>query len=198
MKQFWNERYANNESFYGEAPNRFFKTFIDAQPVGRLLLPAEGEGRNALYAATNGWAVEAFDFSEEARNAAAEKAEVAGVMLHYELKDIEVYRPIKKYDAIALIFAHQPPSIRIPFHQKLIESLEPGGYIIMECFSKQQVKNNSGGPKDIQRLYDVTEIRNDFAALEILICEEAEVDLAEGDWHKGNASVIHFVGRKPA
>lgn len=198
MKQFWNERYSTNESFYGEAPNHFFKTFIDAQPVGHLLLPAEGEGRNAIYAAMNGWAVEAFDFSEEARNAASEKAEVAGVMLHYELKDIAEYRPLKKYDVIALIFVHQPPTVRTQFHQKLIESLEPGGYIVMECFSKQQLNNNSGGPKDIQRLYELAEIRDDFAGLEILKCEEVKINLAEGDWHKGTASVIHFVGRKPA
>lgn len=197
MKQFWNERYAVDENVYGEAPNRFLKDFIDAQPAGRLLLPAEGEGRNAIYAAMNGWAVEAFDFSEEARNAAAEKAEIAGVMLHYELKDIEAYQPLKKYDVIALIFVHLHPVIRSIFHKKLIASLQPGGYLIMECFSKAQLKNNSGGPKDIERLYTAADIHNDFAALDIIKCAEEETELAEGDLHKGKASVVHFIGRKP-
>lgn len=196
MKQFWNERYAVDENVYGEAPNRFLKDFIDAQPAGRLLLPAEGEGRNAIYAAMNGWAVEAFDFSEEARNAAAEKAEIAGVMLHYELKDIEAYQPQKKYNVIALIFVHMQPIIRSTFHQKLIASLQPGGYLIMECFSKKQLNNKSGGPKDIERLYDAGEIRNDFGKLEVIRCVEEEIELAEGDLHKGKASVIHFIGRK--
>jgi len=197
MKQFWNERYAANESFYGEAPNHFFKTFIDGQPVGRLLLPAEGEGRNAIYAAMNGWAVEAFDFSEEARNSAAERAEINGVMLHYELKAIEDYRPLRKYSVIALIFVHQPEEIRMPFHKKLVESLEPGGHLIMECFSKNQINNNSGGPKDISRLYSLDEIKHDFGGLEPIMCEEEQVELSEGDWHKGKAEVIHYIGRKP-
>lgn len=197
MKQFWNERYAVNENVYGEAPNDFFKTFIDAQPAGRLLLPAEGEGRNAIYAAMNGWAVEAFDFSEEARNAAAEKAEIAGVMLHYELKEIETYQPLKTYDVIALIFVHQPAAIRTAFHEKLIASLQPGGYLIMECFSKNQINYNSGGPKDIERLYSAVEISKDFGVLEITTCIEEEIALAEGDLHRGKASVVHFIGRKP-
>lgn len=196
MKQFWNERYAANDNFYGEAPNLFFKEFIDSRPAGRLLLPAEGEGRNAIYAARNGWAVEAFDFSEAARSSAADKAEEMGIMLQYELKAIEDYKPSKKYDVIALIFVHQPAEIRRSFHQKLVDSLEPGGYIIIECFSKQQLNNNSGGPKDLARLYDENEISSDFSGLKILECQEKEIQLSEGDFHRGKANVIHFIGRK--
>lgn len=45
---------------YGTEPNAFFKAQLDQLTPGRLLLPAEGEGRNAVYAAKKGWEVAAF------------------------------------------------------------------------------------------------------------------------------------------
>jgi hypothetical protein len=37
-------------------------------PIGSILFPAEGEGRNAVFAAKLGWAVSAFDISNEGKN----------------------------------------------------------------------------------------------------------------------------------
>ena len=54
-----------------------------------------------------------------------------------------------------------------------------------------------GGPKDISRLYSLDEIKRDFGGLEQMMCEEEQVELSEGDWHKGRAEVIHYIGRKP-
>ena len=196
MKEFWDKRYDDCESFYGDAPNHFFKHFIDQLPTGRLLLPGEGEGRNAVYAAKNGWGVEAFDFSETARSHAAEKAEIAGVLLHYELKDIVDYRATKLYDVIALVYIHLPEALRVSFHRELVKSIKPGGYIIMEAFSKQQVNNVSGGPEEVSLLYDAEEIRSDFSAFKILQCEEKEIVLQEGDEHYGQANVVHFIGQQ--
>lgn len=68
--EFWDQRYRENASVYGLEPNPFFKAFIDKHKSGRLLLPAEGEGRNAIYAAAKGWQVDAFDFSEVSRDKA--------------------------------------------------------------------------------------------------------------------------------
>ena len=66
MKEFWNERYAEPEFAYGVLPNDFFKNQLDKLKPGSILLVCEGEGRNAVYAAKNGWKVEAFDSSEQA------------------------------------------------------------------------------------------------------------------------------------
>ncbi len=196
MKDFWDKRYAGCESFYGDAPNHFFKQFIDRLPTGRLLLPGEGEGRNAVYAAKNGWGVEAFDFSATARAHAAEAAEIAGVLLHYELKDIADYKATKLYDLIALVYIHLPEPLRVAFHGELVKSLKPGGYIIMEAFSKEQVNNVSGGPEDVSLLYNAQEISRDFSALRILQCEEKEIVLQEGEEHYGHANVVHFIGQQ--
>jgi hypothetical protein len=61
----WNERYSKNEFAYGEAPNNYLKEQLEKLSAGAILFPAEGEGRNAVFAATLGWKVSAFDISIE-------------------------------------------------------------------------------------------------------------------------------------
>ena len=47
----WNDRYSANEFAYGEQPNNYLKEQLEKLPVGTILFPAEGEGRNAVFAA---------------------------------------------------------------------------------------------------------------------------------------------------
>ena len=71
MLAHWNDRYSNPEYAYGTAPNEWFKEQLTHLPgKGRILLPAEGEGRNAVFAAKQGWEVSAFDPSEAGREKA--------------------------------------------------------------------------------------------------------------------------------
>ena len=52
MIDFWNDRYEKAAYAYGKEPNVFFKSIIDTiDNKGTALFPAEGEGRNAVYAA---------------------------------------------------------------------------------------------------------------------------------------------------
>ena len=87
MKDFWNQRYAEEEYAYGTEPNAFFKAQLDQRTPGRLLLPAEGEGRNAVYAALKGWDVVAFDQSESGKTKAMKLAHQAGVAVSYLVED---------------------------------------------------------------------------------------------------------------
>ena len=64
MKEKWDDRYSIKEFAYGEQPNNYFKEQLVKIPAGTILLPAEGEGRNAVYAATNNWKVFAFEIFE--------------------------------------------------------------------------------------------------------------------------------------
>jgi hypothetical protein len=57
VKDFWNNRYDEEAYAYGLSPNIFFKEQLDLLPRGSILLPAEGEGRNAIYALNVGWEV---------------------------------------------------------------------------------------------------------------------------------------------
>lgn len=196
MKSFWDERYAAPEYVYGETPNAFFKAQLEKLSPGRLLLPCEGEGRNAVYAAQMGWEVEAFDQSEMGREKALRLAERKGVHFNYQICDwSEASYPAASFDAIALIFAHLPAAIRSTAHQQLLPYLKPGGMLILEGFNPRQLQFQTGGPKDPAMLFTEATLRQDFAELELLELYETEEELDEGPYHSGRAAVIRLVGK---
>ncbi|MBK8140955.1 MAG: class I SAM-dependent methyltransferase [Chitinophagaceae bacterium] len=196
MQQFWDQRYVENETVYGNEPNKFFKLFIDQHKPGTLLLPGEGEGRNAVYAASKGWQVDAFDFSQVAREKALDFARGERVIINYELKNIVDFKAGKQYDAVGLIFVHLPEVLRKKFHQEVYNSIKPGGFMVLEAFAKEQAQLESGGPRDATLLYDVPSLCNDFPFLHMLSCEQKEIFLDEGDYHKGKASVLRMIGQR--
>jgi SAM-dependent methyltransferase len=195
---FWDERYSAKEYVYGTEPNQFFKEQLaKVFPAGKLILPGEGEGRNAVYAASLGWQVEAFDQSPVAMQKAKKLAEKNGVNFNYSIVDLLEFKPKKNfYDCAAVIFVHLIPVHRNEFHKNIIDSLKTGGRIILELFSKNQFGKSSGGPQDPEMLYSLEEIKNDFKEIRTILIEEKNVFLYEGDKHSGEASVIRFVGEK--
>ena len=196
MKEFWDQRYSEQEFVYGKEPNSFFKTFIDREKPASILLPAEGEGRNAIYAAQRGWEVYANDYSRVARDKAIAWAQSESVSIHYELIDLSAWNPSHQTDAIAMLYVHLKPPLRREIHKNLVGSLKPGGKIILEAFSKDQIHFKSGGPMDIDMLYDVDMIELDFQELDILMLEKLITKIGAGDAHKGKGSIIRLIGQK--
>lgn len=197
-KQFWDDRYSSGNYIYGTQPNRFFKEKIDELEPGWLLLPGEGEGRNAIYAVREGWKVDAFDISEKGRKKALELAKRNHVTVNYYLSNYQDFDITDEhYDAIALIYAHLHKSKRRDIHRKLLGGLKPGGHLILEAFSKEQLDNDSGGPKDLDMLYELEEVHKDFEELHIKHSDAGEIELEEGKHHEGTANVIRLLAQKP-
>lgn len=198
----WNDRYKANEFAYGEQPNNYLKEQLEKLPAGTILFPAEGEGRNAVFAATLGWAVSAFDISAEGKKKALQLAARHHVSIDYTVGLLEELPYAEgQFDAMALIYAHFPAAIKSLYHQTLDKYLRNGGILIFEAFSKSHLayleKNETvGGPKDIDSLFSTEEIRADFANYEIIELAEQEIELHEGLYHNGTGSVIRFTGRK--
>jgi 2-polyprenyl-3-methyl-5-hydroxy-6-metoxy-1,4-benzoquinol methylase len=82
--KFWDERYSTTEFIYGSEPNSFFKSELEKLASGKILLLGEGEGRNAVYTALNGWTVDAVDFSLKAKEKALQLAEENKVHINYK------------------------------------------------------------------------------------------------------------------
>ncbi|WP_026730248.1 class I SAM-dependent methyltransferase [Flavobacterium denitrificans] len=200
--QRWDDRYKTEEFAYGTAPNNYLKEQIEKLETGTILFPAEGEGRNAVFAAKLGWEVSAFDISEEGRNKAFLLAKNNDVSIDYQVGELETLDfHNEQFDAIALIYAHFPATIKSEIHRQLDQLLRKNGIIIFEAFSKKHLeyvtKNEKvGGPKDIESLFSIEEIKADFPNYEIIELEEKEIELKEGLFHNGTGSVIRFVGRK--
>ena len=205
MKEFWNERYGQEAYVYGEEPNEFFKESLTkyTKTPGRILMPAEGEGRNAVFAAALGWDVLAFDISDAGKTKADQLARKRGVSIDYQVVSFEeMHFEPNSMDAIGLIFAHFHKSDRSEYYGKMLQALKPGGLVIMEVFSKKHLEFNSvntkaGGPKDLDLLFSAEEVQKDFSELNIRPLEEVEIDLSEGLFHDGKSAVIRFIGQKP-
>ena len=134
----WNERFSKEEYAYGEQPNNFLKEQLEKLKPGTILFAAEGEGRNAVFAARQGWTVSAFDISVEGKNKALRLAERNKVTLDYQIGELQSldFKP-GQFDALALVYAHFPPKIKSLYHRTLDEYLRKGGTVIFEAFSKK-------------------------------------------------------------
>lgn len=198
----WDDRYSNDEFAYGEEPNNYLKEQLTKLKVRSILFPAEGEGRNAVFAAKNGWKVSAFDISQEGKNKATKLAEKNRVTIDYKVGELETLDfKSEQFDAIALIYAHFPADIKSLYHKTFDNYLKKNGTIIFEAFSKKHLdyvtaNEKVGGPKDIESLFSIDEIKADFPNYEIVELVEQNIELNEGIFHNGTGSVIRFVGRK--
>jgi len=202
MKEFWNDRYNEKGWAYGDIPNAFLKSKLPLFPIGKALFPAEGEGRNAVFAATLGWQVSAFDFSMVGKEKADKLAQSKGVEINYEVsKFLEETYSAEEFDMICMTSVHFRPDIKKEMHQRLDSYLKRGGHIIMEAFSKEHLelsKKNPklGGPPSAEPMYSIEEIKCDFPNYDILELSKVMTHLEEGEYHVGESSVIRFIGKK--
>ena len=195
-KKFWEDRYSEREYVYGEQPNVFLQNELMKLEPASILLPADGEGRNAVFAAKQGWDVTAFDLSTMAKIKALSLAQKNKVDISFEVSSVLNFQSDRKFDVIALIYAHFDVDIRIKSHQHLINLLKPGGVLIFEAFSKKQLSYNSGGPKDLKMLFSIEEMKSEFSGLTIQYLEELGINQKEGKYHQGKSSVIRMVAKK--
>jgi SAM-dependent methyltransferase len=199
MQNQWDERYARQEYIYGTNPNSFLKEKLALLKPGRIIFPADGEGRNAVYAATLGWETEASDQSTEGQKKAVQLANQKGVSIHYFIQPLDQWNPEpNQYDCIALIFVHLPEALRKRVHQSAIKALKPGGTLILEAFTINQLTRNSGGPRNPELLFTADQIKADFINLSEVEIQEAQVILDEGPLHQGLADVIQLTWHKPS
>jgi SAM-dependent methyltransferase len=196
---FWDQRFAERGYAYGEEPNVFLSGQLSELDPGALLLPAEGEGRNAVWSAVRGWRVHAFDTSTVGRDKALATARRHSVEIVYELRSVaeDLSDLEDRFDAAGLVFMHLPPEIRRQAHRAVARCLRPGGRLILEAFSKEQLERGTGGPREASLLYEVADLEHDFEDLEILSLKRCDVELAEGKYHRGESSVLRLLATRP-
>lgn len=193
----WDERYAATEYVYGTAPNSFLAEHAH-RLSGPVLSLAEGEGRNAVFLAGLGLQVLGVDASAVGLRKAQALAGVRNVEIRTEVADLAHFTPAPaQYGAVVSIFAHLPGHIRGRLYPLLLDSLLPGGLVLLEAYAEEQLAYASGGPKDVDMLMSLDKITQGFAGLEPVLLQHIEREVIEGSHHTGRASVIQFIGRKP-
>lgn len=199
MKDFWNDRYRDQGFVYGETPNAFLVSHERLyRPGQRALAVADGEGRNGVWLATRGLQVLSVDHSEVGLEKARALAERHGVTLETLCVDLAEWDwPEEAFDHVVAIFAHFPPHVRQSIHRAMLRSLKPGGLLLLEAFSPEQIDFQSGGPRDPDMLYSAVMLREDFVDGDIEEIADTVATLDEGPFHQGPAAVIRALVRRP-
>ena len=197
-RDFWDQRYAEQGHAYGLNPNAFLVSQRTRfQPDQSVLVIGEGEGRNGVWLAEQGLHVVAVDQSRVGLQKAEELARQRGVEIETHCADLRHWQwPQDRFDFAVSIFVHFPPDCRETIHQACLASLKPGGYLIMQAFTPEQLDYSSGGPPVKEMLFSEKMIRSDFAASEIELLETGVCELAEGKYHCGEGAVLNLIARK--
>lgn len=195
----WNQRYAGEALLFGEAPNDYLRAQQSRLPKrGRALCAADGEGRNSVWLAQQGLQVDAFDIAERGVAKARALAGRHGVTVDLAVADADALAwPEGMYDVIAAIFVQfADPPMRERLFAGMVRALAPGGLLILQGYSTEQLRYRSGGPQRIDHLYTEALLREQFAALEIVELTSYEAELHEGEQHSGMAALIGLVARQ--
>ena len=195
---FWDAKYADDGFFYGTAANAWLTSQRHRlQPGMRALGVADGEGRNSVWLAEQGLRVTAVDASANAIAKAGRLAAERGVEVQHVRADLRHWLwPEAAFDVVMAIFAHFRPEDRAVVHRKMLQSLVPGGLVLLEAYSPYQHLYKTGGPSDLDMLYTAFRLQEDFAGAEVLELAEVTTELAEGRGHRGKSAVVRMVARR--
>ena len=194
----WDERYAGEGFFYGTEPNDFLREHAaEIRAGGRVLCLAEGEGRNAVFLAGLGFSVVALDQSAVGLRKALQLAQARGASITTLQANLDSYHiEPGSWDAIVSIWCHLPTALRAKVHAQVVDGLKPGGVFLLEAYRPEQLKFGTGGPKSVDMLPTLAQLRHELSGLEFVHAVELERDVHEGQGHSGHSAVVQVLARK--
>lgn len=199
----WDVRYAEAVGYrYGTEPNAFIAEEAPRRLAAgaRVLCAGDGEGRNGVWLAGQGFEVVSLDPSAVGMRKAAALAVERGVTLETRVDAMPCAAlPDESFDAVVLTFVHLQPAERQAVHADVVRVLRPGGVVLLEAFRPEQLRpDRVGGPPDLASRYTEATLRADFATLAVERLESPCVELHEGEFHRGPSEVVRLVARKLA
>ena len=194
----WDERYSANEYAYGKEPNDFLRQHARLIPAGQVLCLADGEGRNSVYLAQQGYQVVAIDSSSTGLKKAHKLAAERNVEIETRHADLAEFNLGKdQWDGIVSIFCHLPPEIRQALHRQVVQSLKPGAYLILEAYTPEQLDFKTGGPAVAEMTMTSQNLNEELRGLEFISLNELRREVHEGSFHNGIGAVVQLIARKP-
>lgn len=124
-KNFYNDRYKNNEFYWGEKPHFLITKLKNILPPDSSILDlGSGEGQNVIYLARQGFNVTAVDNSKIGIQKTEQWAKKENLKIETKVDDVINYlKSSKKFDAIIGINIIQClPHDKIPYFLKRIQS----------------------------------------------------------------------------
>jgi len=195
----WGERFAGEDYWFGTEPNAFLAAQAHRlKPGMRALAIADGEGRNGVFLARQGLVVTSVDLTPVGVDKAKRLAARSGVSIDAICADLEEWDwgPPRFDVVVGIFFQFAAPRFREAIFRQMADVLKPGGLVMIEGYRPEQIAYDTGGPREIDKLYSAEMLRAAFADFEILHLAEYDAELHEGSRHNGMSALIDLVARK--
>ena len=182
-REDWNLRYAGSDLLWTAEPNRFLVEQLGDLAPCRVLDLACGEGRNAVWLAGRGFAVDAIDFSDVALGKARTLAAARGVQVSWIEADVERFDPgAAAFGLVLVLYLHLPwPRMR-PVLRRAARAVAPGGTFLLVGHDLENLARGWGGPRDPEVHYTPERVAGELGGLAIVAAARRErpVETAEG------------------
>ena len=103
MSEYYDDKYSQNESYWGKQPSSLARIFLQMFPPyeGQTLIDIGcGEGRDSIFFARNGYQVTGFDFSAEGVKKSIARASELNLPIDFFQMDINEYRLERSFDVV--------------------------------------------------------------------------------------------------
>ncbi len=193
----WDDRWSRAGQWAGQEPCAFLVEALPWLPRGDALELAIGGGRNAVFLAARGWQVTGLDQSAAALAKTEELARQRGVAIAGGGPGIPKQPDARRGGSLRLVQADLESTTLEPeschallcvnfllrrLAQEMIGALRPGGVLVYETYTLDQLKYE-GGPRNPEYLLRPGELREMFPSLETLFYREVSAG-------KGIASLL--------
>ncbi|MCK6373935.1 MAG: class I SAM-dependent methyltransferase [Zoogloea sp.] len=206
QESIWSTRYreAGEDYLFGTEPNRFLARRQGLLENGKTALSvADGEGRNSVWLAEQGLDVTAIEISAVAIEKARRLA--AGRKVSVDFIQADMLAPgwppetmQGRFDWVIGVFIQfVGPEWRERQFEVMKALTAPGGCILLQGYTPEQLEYRTGGPSAVENLYTEDILRDAFSDWTIEELVSYEEDITEGAGHKGRSALIGMVARKP-
>ena len=193
----WDDRYRTAEFVWKTDPNRFLPPEVAALQPGRALDLACGEGRNAVWLATQGWNATGVDYSQVGLDKAAQLAESNHVAGTWVCADVTQWEPEGLYDLVVVFYLQLPETERRIAFGTAARALATGGTLLIVGHDLANLTEGTGGPQSPAVLYTPDDVRLDLHAAGVtdLVIERAERVQRPVDTETGTVTAVDCLVR---
>jgi SAM-dependent methyltransferase len=174
-EEVWNDLYSKREGKEHQF-NKFLAEAVKGRKPGKALDIGMGQGRNSLFLAALGWEVTGFDISEVGVKQAQAEAQKRGLKVNAQVGDVDKFNYGKaQYDLVVGMYMHEYLTRNA---KKVMDSLKPGGILVVEGIHRDVAKDNLQGEKYGHRSNELPKV---FGGLRVLLYEDTR---APTDWER--------------
>jgi SAM-dependent methyltransferase len=166
-REGWDDRYQGDDLIFTADPSRFLGPELAGVKPGRALDLGSGEGRNALWLAEQGWTVTGVDFSAVGVTKADRLARRRRLQVDWVVADLRSFHPpASTFDLVIQFFVHFPAPERRALLHRAVDSLRPGGVVLVVGYHVDHLhEGSSGGPRDLALLFTTEDVVTDLTGL---------------------------------